>query len=408
MLVAICTVMSGFAEKLYLKKGSDVDYMKDGALVAVWSWVGGGQGSWGVFTQLEGDIAVADIQNGATGIKIVRFASDVQTPDWSANAKQWNATGDINKPSDKNMITLNQWSGATGGDWDNYVTAVPSISFSVGTFSFLNEAVTFAATSENVTNPVYVYSVKQGEGAYTALEGNTWTPAAEGVYTIKAEVKEGADGGVVASEEVTTTVVFKPEEITIKVQIPAEGLSEWIAASGVYFYVWGDGLEGAFNQATAEEDNWYSYTVSTEAAFPINFIVVNGGSWDAIKPEGSQDSDPRRQTEDMMNVLASTCYVMANGGETDGQNNWKKTLTATECPSEGGDPTAIEETENAPLFSINGRTLNVAMEEEAEISIYTISGQMIEHTIASDYAREMQQGVYVIRIGNTTQKAVVY
>ena len=82
-------------------------------------------------------------------------------------------------------------------------------------------------------------------------------------------------------------------------------------------------------------------------------------------------------------------------------------MTATDCPSEGPS-TIVEVTENASLFTINGRTLNVSMENEAEISIYSVSGQMIEHTVASNFTCEMQQGVYVIRIGNQSQKLVIF
>lgn len=185
------------------------------------------------------------------------------------------------------------------------------------------------------------------------------------------------------------------EGITVKVQIP-EGLSYWNDENGVYFYVWTVG-DGTFVQATDEGNRWYSYSAEST---PFNFIVVNGSNW----PDGTAN-----QTVDMMNVTASACYALANGEQIEGNgDSWKKTLTATDCPSEGGDTTAIEETSNAPLFYINGRALNVSMDNEAEISIYTISGQIIEHTVASNLTREMQQGVYVVRIGNQSQKLVIF
>ena len=90
------------------------------------------------------------------------------------------------------------------------------------------------------------------------------------------------------------------------------------------------------------------------------------------------------------------------------ENTWDKGNGSWSLYEEEQNPTAIEETSNAPLFTVNGRTLNVAMDNEAEISIYTISGQMIEHTVASNFTREMQQGVYVVRIGNQSQKLVIF
>ena len=206
-------------------------------------------------------------------------------------------------------------------------------------------------------------------------------------------INENADEWSAGEWEIYTPV--EPSEgITVKVQIP-EGLSYWNDENGVYFYVWTTG-EGTFIPATDEGNRWYSY--STEST-PFNFIVVNGSNW----PNGTAN-----QTVNMENVTASACYVLANGEQIEENgDSWKKTLTATDCPSESPS-TIVEITENAPLFTINGRTLNVSMDNEAEISIYTISGQMIEHTVASNFTREMQQGVYVVRIGNQAQKLVVF
>ena len=184
------------------------------------------------------------------------------------------------------------------------------------------------------------------------------------------------------------------ESITVKVQVSSEGLSSWDATAGVYFYVWTTG-EGSFTQATDEGNNWYSYT---SEGSPINFIVVNGSSWDALA------GDARRQSVNMENVAESACYVMANGTETEGVSDWNKVLTVTDCPEES----AIMEAETEHLFTINGRTLLISLDQEAEVAIYNVNGQLMEHTFTNDYSRFMQQGVYIIRIGNTTEKMVIF
>lgn len=277
-------------------------------------------------------------------------------------------------------------------------TTDPKVSLSIPSTANVNEPINLNATAENLDNPNFVYSVKvPGSATFESINGNTYTPTVAGTYTFKAEAM--SDGAAVASDE-KTVIVKDPStgegEVVVKVQIPTEGLSEWTAEGGVYFYVWTT-ADGVFTQATAEDDGWYSYSAET---VPFNFIVVNGGSWDVIA------GDVRRQSIDMMNVTESVCYVMVNGGETDGQDNWKKELNITECPEVPSD--LIQETADMQLFTVNGRTLNVSMDNEAEISIYTISGQMIEHTVASNFTREMQQGVYVIRIGNQSQKLVIF
>ncbi|MBO8461003.1 MAG: T9SS type A sorting domain-containing protein [Bacteroidetes bacterium] len=387
--------------KLYLKPNSN--WMDAGARFAAYFFVDDQTYAWAGCTLAANETNIYEVtapEGTWANVIFCRMNPSTTENNWG---NKWDQSVNQTYDGFNNLFTVNdgQWNNASG-TWSQYVIGQPSVEFGVSTILVVNEAVTLSATAANVADPVYVYSVKQGAGEYTVLSGNTWTPVAAGEYTIKVEVKNGAAAEVLVSKEATTTVVVKPEEITIKVQVPAEGLSSWTAEGGVYFYAWGNGMEGTFTPATAEEDNWYSYTISTETVFPLNFIVLNGSSWDALA------NDARRQTVNMENIVESACYVMANGGETEGQNNWNKVLNPTDCPSESGEATAIEETSNAPLFTVNGRTLNVAMDNEAEISIYTISGQMIEHTVASNLTREMQQGVYVVRIGNQSQKLVIF
>ena len=385
--------------KLYLKAPH---WMVDNARFAAYFFVDDQTYAWAGCTLAANETNIYEVTAPeGTWANVIFCRMNPSTTENNWNNK-WNQSANQTYDGFNNLFTVNdgQWNNASG-TWSQYVIGQPSVEFGVSTILVVNEAVTLSATAANVADPVYVYSVKQGAGEYTVLSGNTWTPVAAGEHTIKVEVKNGAEGEVLVSKEATTTVVVKPEEITIKVQVPAEGLSSWTAEGGVYFYAWGNGMEGTFTPATAEEDNWYSYTISTETVFPLNFIVLNGSSWDALA------NDARRQTVNMENIVESACYVMANGGETEGQNNWNKVLNPTDCPSESPS-TIVEITENAPLFTINGRTLNVSMDNEAEISIYTISGQMIEHTVASNFTREMQQGVYVVRIGNQSQKLVIF
>lgn len=408
MLFAIFSVS---AESVYLKK-SDVDYMKDGALVAAWCWGGEQVDVFCTFSPVSGDpeVAVAEIPNGTTGMVLVRFAAGTTAPAWDG-VTIWNRTQDLNKPAGQNMLTLSQWDNEAGGNWSTYANANPNpdptVNFTLPTSSTVNQTITLNATANGVENPVYVYSVKKGDGAYVELEGNSWTPTEAGVYTIKVEVKQ--NGSVVVSKELGITITEtstggdNQEQIVVKVKIPST-VRDWRLENGVYFCVWGSGLSRTVAQATSEGNDWYSYAVSASQVQTLNFYVLNAPSEEAL------EGDPTLQTVQVQGITASICYVMDNGSEIAGGEAevWKKVLNVTECPNEGGDSSAIEEIENAPLFSINGRTLNVALDSEAEISIYTISGQMIEHTIASDYAREMQQGIYVIRIGKTTQKAVIY
>lgn len=302
-------------------------------------------------------------------------------------------------PNTTSNETKNQTQYFNNGEWEAYGVPVAIVDFALSSQLLLNEAVALTATSENVTNPVYVYSVKSSDGVYAALESNTWTPTATGSYTVKVEVKEGAEGDVVAFKEVATTVV---NPIVANTKLYLQPNAKWLevaARYAAYFYVGTTNMWVDMTQV--EGTDMYEVTVPAEGPWTtVIFCRMNPG-----QTENKWDNK-WTQTNDLNYNGTDNLYMIDANATTDG--NVKSNGIWSLYEDEQGPSTIVEVTENAPLFSINGRTLNVALDEEAEISIYTISGQMIEHIVASDYAREMQQGVYVIRIGNTTQKAVVY
>lgn len=162
------------------------------------------------------------------------------------------------------------------------------------------------------------------------------------------------------------------------------------------------------------DNTWVDMTL-VDASQNIYEVIVPAGTWNTLifcrmnpnYTENQWNSDAEGTPKYVWNQTANLNYDEINNlyAINESADEWSN---GTWSSYEKEEPTAIEETSNTPLFSINGRTLNVAMEEEAEISIYTISGQMIEHTVASNFTREMQQGVYVIRIGSQSQKLVIF
>lgn len=399
LVISVCTIFGVLAEKLYLKQDGDVNYMSNDAFVAVWCW-GGVSSNWGIFTQVpnEPTLAVADIPNGTTGIKIVRFAASVTTPDW--NSEIWNKTGDISKPTDQNTITLNAWDNATGGTWSNYISVEPSVEFTLSEYYLLTETVTLMATAENVTNPIYIYSVKQGESEYTILEGNTWTPSVAGMYTFKVEVKESTSDEIVASAETNTTIAMA---IPVGTKLYLKPNANWkqvndqnVAPRFAAYFFYGN------------NNTWVDMTKLSDASEDIYEVNVPDGTWVAVIFCRMHGNNLENNWENKWNQTNNLTYDGINNFYTVEENTWDKGNGSWSLYEEEQNPTAIEETSNAPLFTVNGRTLNVSMDNEAEISIYTISGQMIEHTVASNLTREMQQGVYVVRIGNQSQKLVIF
>ena len=227
---AILCATNTWGAKLFFDHSS-VNYPADGALVAIWSWGGSSSDAWSVFKASGAtNKIVADIADGRTGGKIVRFQNSVTKPDW--NAAKWNETGDISFPSDKNCIKITSWDGATTGTWSTFqLESQASITPSASSVS-VGEEVTFtpALTSNQEYNDVLstTYSVGAGatitDGKFVATEAGTYTVTATVTYNAKGytNITKTATAtcsitvSAVAVPHPVTGVTVAPTSVTIK------------------------------------------------------------------------------------------------------------------------------------------------------------------------------------------------
>ena len=227
---AILCATNAWGAKLFFDYSS-VNYPADGALVAIWSWGGSSSDAWSVFKASGAtNKIVADIADGRTGGKIVRFNSSVTKPDW--NASKWNSTGDISFPSDKNCIKITSWDGARSGTWSKFqLESQASITPSASSVS-VGEEVTFtpALTSNQEYNDVLstTYSVDAGatitDGKFVATEAGTYTVTATVTYnaqgytniTKTATATCSITVSAVAVPHPVTGVTIAPTSVTIK------------------------------------------------------------------------------------------------------------------------------------------------------------------------------------------------
>ena len=215
---AILCATNAWGAKLFFDHNS-VNYPADGALVAIWSWGGSSSDAWSVFKASGAtNKIVADIADGRTGGKIVRFNSSVTKPDW--NASQWNSTGDISFPSDKNCLKITSWDGATTGTWSKFqLESQASITPSASSVS-VGEEVTFtpALTSNQEYNDVLSTTYSVGAGA-TITDGK-FVATEAGTYTVTATVTYNAQGytnitkTATATCSITVTAVAVPHPVT--------------------------------------------------------------------------------------------------------------------------------------------------------------------------------------------------
>ena len=215
---AILCATNAWGAKLFFDHSS-VNYPADGALVAIWSWGGSSSDAWSVFKASgANNMIVADIADGRTGGKIVRFNSSVTKPDWNAN--KWNETGDISFPSDKNCIKITSWNGATSGTWSKFqLESQASITPSASSVS-VGEEVTFtpALTSNQEYNDVLSTTYSVGAGA--TITSGKFVATEAGTYTVTATVTYNAQGytnitkTATATCSITVSAVAVPHPVT--------------------------------------------------------------------------------------------------------------------------------------------------------------------------------------------------
>lgn len=58
-------------------------------------------------------------------------------------------------------------------------------------------------------------------------------------------------------------------------------------------------------------------------------------------------------------------------------------------------------------FRIENGVLGITLEQASQIAVYTTEGQMIDTAYTAAYRCLLQSGVYIVRVGNTTEKVIV-
>lgn len=145
---------------------------------------------------------------------------------------------------------------------------------------FVNDAVTFNATSTGVANPTYTYYVKKGDADYGAAVAS-YTFAETGSYTVKVEVRENGAGDALKTEEQTVTVdnpltlyfVNKDAWENVNIYFFNPNKSDWP----------GDAMTATGDHTVGHNYAVYSYTVHASVYGSANVIFNNG--------DGSQTGD---------------------------------------------------------------------------------------------------------------------
>ena len=124
MTLAVIPSSAAETKTLYFNPGGSSLWDQAGAWFDAWTWGGSTADAWITFTDANNDgIYEAEIPSDRTGIKIYRRGSSHTGQDWNGN--QWNNSGDVTIPAEKNMYTITGWN-AGDGSWSTHTPPAPS------------------------------------------------------------------------------------------------------------------------------------------------------------------------------------------------------------------------------------------------------------------------------------------
>ena len=193
------------------------------------------------------------------------------------------------------------------------------------------------------------------------------------VYTLDPVKPEGKHELILLDED-TTIVIPEPEKVAVRFA------ADW---EKVYVYSWGGTAFGAWpgTELQKGEDGWYA--VEVEKGTNMLFTA----------------SDKGPQTVDILDVQEAVCYELG-----DEKDNKYEVVVNELCQLQ----TALDEVEVSAVVRLVDNKLHATIDGTAELVIYNVTGQMIDNQIVTgEYTRALQSGMYLVRIGGQSYKAVV-
>ena len=377
----------------------------DGAKFAAWSWADNAEGSWSSI-QEGAELITFSIAQSANNVIFVRLSSEASAPDWSS---VWNQTEDLVIPVDKDVYTITGW-----GEGEN-----PK---SVGTWDEVGGEVPPVVNPEEVT--VRFYS------DWSVVNAYAWGGSDFGEWPGKALTK-GNDGWYSAVIAKGANIIFNDGSLqTVNIEN---------VQSDVCYELGETDAEGHFYVVVNENCTLGDEPIIPQPANDVYYLVgyINGADYGfgdvadeykayefkdgKLKAKFDQDSYVFVRTDENMymtngwlgtDVTSAELFIIEEGGDKlyvpAGEFNFTLQVRDNSLFLSYAPTTALNDVEAAKVV-VTDNMLNVTVNSVMNVSIYTVSGQMLDSkTVNSNYTRSLNSGMYIIRIGEQSFKAVIH
>ena len=388
--------------KLYLEPNI---WEVDGARFAAY-FFSGADYAWADFSSLpsgEESYYEATAPAGTwTNVIFCRMMGSAPENNWD---NKWNQTEDLVFDGTNNLFSITGWGTEKSiGVWGLHVIDLdPVVSLAIPSAIYLGNELILNATTKNIENPVFKFSVKIPDSSIYTEISSSYTPDETGTYAFKVEAAAGnaTDVILIADEkEVIVTEFSIGNGITIGVKKP----EDWELIS---FYYWTENETGRFVSPTLYGEDFYVYSFENQSE--INLIFVAGTSFSTDNPTDEEAAKIKwgKQSITLNGIDESRCFQIVDATYETGDDDWgKRRIRSIECPFEI--PNKLNTTKTKTMINIENRVLNVYFEGIAQIDIFTINGQLIKSEKAdAHFETQLNNGVYLLRLNESTHKIVV-
>ena len=207
------------------------------------------------------------------------------------------------------------------------------------------------------------------------------------LYTLNPEKNEGgAKLTLIKADSVADTTIVDPIKTRELALVPRV----WNEAGAKFaIWSWSNDADGAWSEFMAGKDTVRA--LIPETATKVIFARING---EAAAPDWKAVWN---QTDDLELNERTNVYTITGWGAEGGKSEGSWDVV-----------TSLINAENNAVLRVENNTISVNTDEQTSVVIYNVAGQMIDNAVVrGNFTRTLNSGLYIIKIGGQSVKAIV-
>ena len=196
----------------------------------------------------------------------------------------------------------------------------------------------------------------------------------------------GAKLTLIKADSVADTTIVDPIKTRELALVPRV----WSVAGAKFaIWSWSNDADAAWSEFMAGKDTVRA--LIPETATKVIFARING---EAAAPDWKAVWN---QTDDLELNERTNVYTITGWGAEGGKSEGSWDVV-----------TSLIDAENNAVLRVENNTISVNTDEQTSVVIYNVAGQMIDNAVVrGNFTRTLNSGLYIIKIGGQSVKAIV-